>query len=53
MDMVLRAEDIARVNELNRIQRETEAMEEMENFEEEARDTLGPYNGPTAGQMAL
>ncbi|KAH1014575.1 hypothetical protein HUJ05_012428 [Dendroctonus ponderosae] len=53
IDMVLRAEDIAQMNELNRIQRETEAMEEMENFEEEARDTLGPYTGPTAGQMAL
>ncbi|KAL1513698.1 hypothetical protein ABEB36_003072 [Hypothenemus hampei] len=42
MDMILRAEEIAIMNELRRIQEETDAMEEMEALNEEARDILGP-----------
>lgn len=42
MDMITRAEQMAVVNELRRIEKESEAMEEMENLEDEARDTLGP-----------
>lgn len=55
--MILRAEeDVVKKEiaaELIRIARETAMMEEEEydyfNLREEARDTLGVYNGPTAG----
>jgi len=40
--MITRAEQIAVLNELRRIQKESEAMEEMENLDDEARDILGP-----------
>ncbi|XP_050305526.1 uncharacterized protein LOC126742780 isoform X2 [Anthonomus grandis grandis] len=42
IDMIIRAEQIAILNELRRIQEEEENEEQVENYDDEARDILGP-----------
>ncbi|KAF7264978.1 hypothetical protein GWI33_021786 [Rhynchophorus ferrugineus] len=53
IDMIVQAEQIAIMNELRRIEQELEANEEMENYDDEARDILGTYNGPKTGKTTL